>query len=305
MFMLPPRLRVVIIAGVLLTGGWIGVRPTAAANEVTIVASTYPLAYFAERISGRPEVVQFPDIAGDPAYWAPSAADRQLLEHADVILLNGATYEQWTGLVQLPARRTFDTSAVFYEQYLTIEDALTHSHGSEGEHSHDRTASVTWLDLSLAIRQAEVVKYALQEAKVASEAELERNFEALRADLAALDATLREITAGRADVPLLAAQPMYAYLARRYQLKITSLLWTPESMPYPAMWQQLEALLREQPARGMLWHAQPLPQIAARLEQLGIRSIVFDPCANRPAQGNFLSIMQQNLENLQKIFGDS
>ena len=36
-------------------------------------------------------------------------------------------------------------------------------------------------------------------------------------------------------------------------------------------------------------------ETASKLRSLGIRSIVFDPCANRPATGDFLSAMRANL----------
>jgi len=42
-----------------------------------------------------------------------------------------------------------DTSAGFADEIIVIEDGQTHSHGPEGEHSHNVTASVTWLDLGL------------------------------------------------------------------------------------------------------------------------------------------------------------
>jgi zinc transport system substrate-binding protein len=61
-------------------------------------------------------------------------------------------------------------------------------------------------------------------------------------------------------------------------------------------------LLREHPADIMLWEAEPTAEIAARLREMGIVSVVFDPCANRPAQGNLESVMTQNLANLQIVF---
>jgi hypothetical protein len=35
---------------------------------------------------------------------------------------------------------------------------------------------------------------------------------------------------------------------------------------------------------------------------MGIGSIVFDPCASAPAQGDFLSVMQNNLAELNRVF---
>ena len=61
-------------------------------------------------------------------------------------------------------------------------------------------------------------------------------------------------------------------------------------------------IVKEHPAKWMIWEDEPLPQSAAKLKEMGIGSIVFDPCGNRPEQGDFLSVMRQNVENLGEIF---
>jgi hypothetical protein len=45
-----------------------------------------------------------------------------------------------------------------------------------------------------------------------------------------------------------------------------------------------------------------LDDVAARLREPGIVSVVFGPCANRPAAGDLASVMTQNLANLQAVF---
>jgi hypothetical protein len=45
-----------------------------------------------------------------------------------------------------------------------------------------------------------------------------------------------------------------------------------------------------------------LDEVAARLREPGIVSVVFGPCANRPAAGDLASVMTQNLANLQAVF---
>jgi zinc transport system substrate-binding protein len=52
----------------------------------------------------------------------------------------------------------------------------------------------------------------------------------------------------------------------------------------------------------MLWEKPPLPEIAQQLDSMGIAIVVFDPCANRPASGDFLSVMQANIANLRQAY---
>jgi zinc transport system substrate-binding protein len=51
----------------------------------------------------------------------------------------------------------------------------------------------------------------------------------------------------------------------------------------------------------MLWEGEPLEETVAGLAKLGVESVVFDPCGNRPDEGDYLAVMAANavaLENL-------
>ena len=74
--------------------------------------------------------------------------------------------------------------------------------------------------------------------------------------------------------------------------------WEPDVAPTAEMWQELEQLLKTHPAKWMLWEGEPLPAVAQRLKTMGIQSVVFDPCGNRPVAGDYLSVMQQNVLNV-------
>ena len=39
-----------------------------------------------------------------------------------------------------------------------------------------------------------------------------------------------------------------------------------------------------------------------KLKTLGVDSLVFDPCGNAPARGDFMSVMQLNVEDLARAF---
>jgi len=55
----------------------------------------------------------------------------------------------------------------------------------------------------------------------------------------------------------------------------------------------------------MLWEAEPRPETAAQLSALGVESHVFAPCANRPEEGDWLTVMQANLRALESLEGDT
>jgi zinc transport system substrate-binding protein len=276
---------------------------TTGSPSLRIVASNYPLAYFAERLAGARSVVDFPappDV--DPAFWRPDAKAVGRMQRADLIVLNGADYEKWLPHVGLPRLKTVDTSAGFKDAFIRIENAVTHSHGPGGTHSHAGTAFTTWLDFEQAGRQAQALAAALGRKRPEWKGLIDANLAALEADLAALDAEMKKLTEAKPDLPLMASHPVYQYLARRYGLNLKAVHWEPGDMPPAEEWNALKVILAGHPARWMIWEAEPNPDIAAKLKGLGVGSLVFDPCANRPETGDFLAAMRRNVTSLAAAF---
>jgi zinc transport system substrate-binding protein len=52
----------------------------------------------------------------------------------------------------------------------------------------------------------------------------------------------------------------------------------------------------------MIWEGKPTKESAEGLKAIGVDRLVFNPCGNTPDQGDFLSVMRQNLENLKSAF---
>ena len=264
-----------------------------------VLVANYPLKYFAERIGGSAVEVLFPAPGDeDPAFWQPDDAAITKFQNADVMLMNGATYSKWAEKVTLPQSKLVDTSASFKAQYIEIKSETTHSHGPGGEHSHSGTAFTTWVDLNQAIQQAEAVKNALSKFSPDAAA----NFEKLKADLGALDARLIAVGKRIANAPLVASHPVYHYLARRYALNLQAVLWEPETVPDDKAMEELKAILAKHPAKWMLWEGDPAKESVAKLDTIGVKSLVLDPCGNVPESGDFLSVMTANVEALEKAF---
>lgn len=274
-----------------------------AADKLQVYTVNYPLAYFAERIGGAHVDVQFPAPAdSDPAFWMPDTATLAAYQQADLILLNGADYAKWVEKVSLPRRKLVNTSSPFRDDYITGREGMLHQHGPGGDHSHAGIAFTTWLDFSQAAQQAEQVAMAMKKLRPAHAGLFAENFQRLQRDLLQLDARLQEITASRPDLPLLASHPVYQYLARRYGLNLRAVTWEPDSYPETSSWQAFKSLREVHPAHWMLWEDEPMDRTRESLLSSGVRIVVFKPCMNRPARGDFMTVMQTNIEALAKPF---
>jgi zinc transport system substrate-binding protein len=268
-----------------------------------VVASNYPLYFFAVRIAEgvdlAPEIV-LPEIDGDPALWTPSAEQIQLLQSADLVLLNGAGAESWLNLISIDRRRLVDTSVNIEERLIALVSSVQHQHGPEGEHSHIGTAFTTWLDPKLAVAQARVVTEALVRLFPENESQFRENLARLDSELIELDSQMEAAFERFDGRPVLFSHPVYQYLQRRYRINGMSVHWEPDQAPTTSDWIELQQILSKHPASIMIWEDQPLPETEARLAVAGIRSIVFVTVANRPIEGDYISEMRANIKRLEE-----
>jgi len=277
--------------------------PVVADDRMRIYTVNYPLQYFAQRIAGEHAEVVFPaPPAIDPAFWTPDVQTVGAYQEADLVLLNGANYAKWINKVSLPRRRLVNTSASFAENYIDTGSGAEHSHGSGATHAHTGVAFTTWLDLQQAVRQADTIRQAIIKKRPRLKAQVDKNFARLESDLLALDAEMKSIVSGNQNQALLASHPVYQYLVRRYGVNLHSVMWEPDEHPDRSQWKTLENLAESHAAKWMLWEDTPAAESVEQLKQMGIGPIVFDPCANMPEQGDFLSVMKNNLVGLKQAF---
>jgi len=278
------------------------VEQEVSAPVLTVYTGSYPLQFFAQRIGGERVEAHFPAGQGvDPSTWSPAPEVVLDYQGADLILLNGAEYEGWTTTAALPAARTVDTSAGFSDQVIVVEGGLTHSHGPEGEHSHDAVASVTWLDLELAEQQAAAVRDALAARDPEGSADYSASFDQLAGELRALDERLGRVAAAASGRTLLAAGPGYEYLGRRYGVALESVEFDADDTGSHEFWHEVEHALGHGVERTMLVPVPPDAAMTERLEAMEIEAVVFEPLGGHPpAGGDFLSVMNENIERLEQ-----
>jgi zinc transport system substrate-binding protein len=261
-----------------------------------------PLAYFAERIGAEWVDVKFPAPADeDPAYWQPDAAAIEGYQKADLIVFNGAGYAKWTERVSLPTSKCVNTSLAFQDQYIALEETMTHSHGPGAEHAHGGLAFTTWLDFSLAAKQAEAIKEAFIKRLPDHKSVFEANYAALEKDLMALDADMKAVAKKIKDTPLIVSHPVYQYWARGYGLNVQSVHWEPDQAPTDQQWRQFKEMLQTHPSKWMIWEGLPMTETVDALNAMQIQSVTFDPCGAEPSKNGFLDSMHENIKNIEQI----
>ena len=275
-------------------------------SKPVVYTTFYPTQYFAERIGGDAVKVvnPLPEDA-DPIFWNPSRQVIAAFHKADLIVLNGAGFEKWVDKVSLPQQKVVTTAQSFKDKWITYAHAVTHSHGSGEEHSHEGLDGHTWLNPLLAIAQAESIKEALVKKVPGGKKQFEAGFEDLRKDLMGLDSLL----SGLKPPLLYASHPAYNYLAKQYDWKVINLDLDPGKMPSKKSFHDMHHKLKKQPAKILLWESLPNQEIRQAVEKkTGLKSVEFRPCESitsgeRKKGDDYLSIMLQNAQRLNDAIG--
>ena len=117
----------------------------------------------------------------------------------------------------------------------------------------------------------------------------------------ALDSRLAQVFDSFNGQPVLFSHTVYQYLQRRYGINGESVHWEPHEEPTTSAWIALKQILATHPATIMIWEDQPLPSTAERLSDAGIAIVPFRTAANRPDEGDYFSIMRDNVARLAKL----
>ncbi len=294
-----PKLTPRLAALLLITGAALAEPAPAKADDTPrVVAVNYALSYFAERLGAGDVAVEFPVPDGtDPSFWRPGVSEISAVQSADLILLNGAGFSTWTTKASLPRSRIVNTSRSFSDRYIRTE-TVTHSHGTDGEHSHSAVASYTWLDQELAILQAEAIAGALAARELTDPQATYDGLEGLKQDLSGLDAAATELGALAEGQVLIATHPRYQYFAEAYGLDIRSMEWEAGIAPDDGQLAELATMIDDTGATLLLWEKAPPENARAAVRDLGVAEMVFPTLAQRPAGADYTEQLRTSISEL-------
>lgn len=274
-------------------------------NDSPVVLTTfYPTHYFTQRIAqGAVDVACPLPPDADPIFWMPDADAIQQYQAADLIVVNGAGFEKWVDKVNLPTGDIVDTMKPYESELVRYENAITHKHGPEGEHSHEGIDGHTWVDPVNAIRQAKEIEKAMAERWPTHADTFSEGFALLEKDLQALDTRLGAFAGSWGDRKFLASHPAYNYVVKRYGIAIINLDLDPETVPDEASLDGIRETMAENEVRHLLWESAPAAEVAAAMENLGLENVLFSPCETAPETGDYLTVMRQNVDRLEALAG--
>ncbi|WP_191963494.1 metal ABC transporter substrate-binding protein [Pseudotamlana haliotis] len=272
-------------------------------KKPVVYVSNYPLYYFAERIGGNDVDLRFPmQDSKSIANWQPQSDTVVNMQAADVVFINGASYEKWLTSISLPESILVNTTKNVEEDLLDSGHVFTHSHGEGGAHEHKEMASTTWLDLALANKQAEAMATYLLSKFPEKKAVFKANFDKLSEDLLELDSKFKAVANKKPNLSVVFSHPVYQYFEDAYEINGRSLHWEPDYQLNHKNAHEIKHLVADKKFNYLIWEGEPLEETRAKLEKMNIESIVVNPIYSVPENSNYFKEMENNLKQLQLIY---
>lgn len=158
-----------------------------------IIALAYPLQYLTQRLVG-PEIrvkLLLPE-GKSATHWQPTREDILRCQRADLVVANGrgAQVASWLNRVSIPdSKICFSaTRGLSLKDFILVEDRqIVHSHGPGGEHSHASTVPFTWLDPTMARKQASYIAETLESTYPDRASDIDNNLAELNSELAQIN----------------------------------------------------------------------------------------------------------------------
>ena len=186
-------------------------------GKLRVVATFYPLYYFASEIGGqRTHVDSLIPFNSEPHSWEPAPSDIVRADKAGVFVYNGAGIEPWVGELLDTLQNRGSMNVV--DSSLGIAALKGDAHSPSGRNPH------FWIDPVLAKKQVDNIMAGLEDADPSGSVYYEQRAEDLKARLDALDLEFREGLGNRTKDTIVTTHEGFDYIAARYNFTADSVL---------------------------------------------------------------------------------
>jgi len=311
-------------------------QETEETDQLQVMATFYPFYDISSNIGG--DDVEFSTLVPpgtDPHDFDPSPQDVSELENADIFIVTGAEFEEWekdlvdqvgneTVIVDpseeielLHADETPDAHDDHGDEHEheeenghehEHEEENGHEHDGEHDHSHGQYDPHYWLSPQNAIVVAEKFGEEIQQEDEENAEIYQENMESYISKLEQLDSDYEETLTECNQDTILITHPAFAYLGQDYgfeQVQTSGIGHLTEPSP-----QELENLVEEAETNELQYIfydpiteataaetiASELSEEGEEVETLPLHSI---EAVENPEEETFITLMEQNLDNLE------
>lgn len=262
-------------------------------EKIFVVATFYPLEEFARAVGGDAVLVKGIVSAGvEPHDYKPTVKDIASIYQADIFFLNGASMDVWAEKILLELEKRDIKVLQMSEVIGLFHSNITDSH--------------FWLDPIWAQREVEAIRETLTAYDPAHAEIYMQNADHYLMELADLDLAYSSGLRRCETRTVVVSHKAFLYLAKRYNFEtISASSVSKETEISPRSLSKVIEKIRELNLRYVFFETLSNPKVAETLaEETGAQTLVFNPIEGlteeeRRMGKNYLSIMRENLNNLQ------
>jgi ABC-type Zn uptake system ZnuABC Zn-binding protein ZnuA len=306
--------RITWVIGLLIFSGLIvacgGTAAPTSSQKLNVASTVSPITNIIYNIGGdRINLTGIIPEGTDSHTFEPAPSDARLLAQADVIFVNGLKLEEPTIKLAEANKRATAEIVMLGEQTLTPDQYLydfsfPKENGSPNPH--------LWMNPLTALRYAEIVRDTLVKRDAANADYYQKNYNAFKARLEALDIAIKDTVATipEANRKLLTYHDSFAYFAPRYGLTVIGAI-QPSDFAEPSA-RDVAALIKQVKAEKVpaifgseVFPSPVLDQIAKEAGAVYVDTLRDDDLPGQPGETkhSYLGIMTEDVATMAKALG--
>jgi len=273
--------------------------PQEESKKIEVVASIYPLAEFSRQAGGRFVNVSNITSAGvEPHDFDPSPQDLVKINRARIFIFNGAGLDPWAKKLA-PELQSKGILVIEMSKYFKIKRTIENGDGLKTVPDPH-----IWLDPVLAKKEVAIIRDALIETDAKHSDAYQANSKKYMAELDALNSQFKRGLSNLRLREIVVSHAAFAYLARRYNIKMIPIAISPNEEPSPKQIGQLVTIVRRKKIKYIFFETLTSPKTAETIaEEAGVKTLILNSIEGLTLEEakrgeNYISIMEKNLSNL-------
>ena len=266
-------------------------------RKLQVTASFYPMYFFAAQIGGdKADVTSITPASAEPHDYEPTTQDLVRIQNSNMLVLNGGALEAWGNKIksQLPANVLV----------VTAGEGLANK--KLDENGQTITDPHIWLDPILAKKEVTVIEKGFEKIDPKDNSYFQANAKKLDGELNALNIEYSHAFINCQQTDFITSHAAFGYLGAQYginQIAISGV--SPDEEPSTQKLVEITNLVKAKNIKVIFFESLISPKLSETIaNETGAKAMVLDPIEGLTKDEiqsgqNYLTIMRQNLNNLQ------
>ena len=274
-------------------------KPVAPGDKLSVVASFYPLAFFAEQIGGdKANVISLTPARTEPHDYEPTARDLGRIKNSRMLILNGGGLEAWADQIRQNLNLTGTVIVIAGEGLANLPAA---------EKDQRAIDPHVWLSPVLAEKMADKIAQGFLRIDPVNKVYYLSRAQTLKNQLADLNKEFRQELSACSEKNIITSHAAFSYLVAAYglnQVPITGL--SPEAEFSPRQLAEMVKFAKANKVKFIFFENLISPKLAETIaDEIGAETLTLNPLEGLSDQDtgqgkNYFTEMRNNLTNLKR-----